>query len=294
MIGSLGRAQVQPVFIKSSPVWSQTDLRSRRTPFPFGLPENDVSKLIAAVIIAMNDKKFLAQAMTDRSATSIAKLIKEKVALVTKRDQGETLSEFTKQWLLAEGVCEFVRATCSYDHTDRERNQPAETQIAHNRFQYIYNMERPSAVCWGIAVSCRDIARAAGLHCDFVNGIARGLGSPAPKQSGRNHGIVVFTFAGGFEVPADVSSNICDFQDNRKPNPSQKRNSWMVLPRLPEAWELFLATFNADIGEELDISGDKQNRHKLLLMSFPKWAEVDTGYLKPLLEWLKRTEDGKS
>lgn len=145
-------------------------------------------------------------------------------------------------------------------------------------------------MCWGIAVSCRDIARAAGLRCDFVNGIARGLGSVAPKQSERNHGIVVFTFAGGIEVPADVSSNICDFQNNKKPAPRQKTNSWMGLPRRPEAWELFLATFSADLGEAIQISGDTQNKHKLVSMNYSKWAMTDTTYLKSLLTWLERNE----
>lgn len=294
VIASVGSAQVQPVFIKSSPVWSNANFANGQSPFPFGIPEAEISKHIDAVVVAMNDEKFLAQAMSERTAESIASQIKARVASVTRSTQGESIPEFARQWLLAEGVCEFVRATCSYDHSDRERNQPAPTQIARNRFDYIYKMERPSAVCWGIAVSTRDIARAAGLRCDFVNGISRGLGLRAPKQTERNHGIVVFTFPGGIEVPADVSNHITDFQNNKRPAPRKKVNSWMVLPRRPEAWELFLATFSADVGEDIEISGDKQNKHKLVSMTYSQWASIDTQYLQPLLLWLQRSEHQSS
>jgi len=294
MAASSAHAQVQPVFIRSSPLWSKINLDSNQSPFPFGISEIKLDKLIDAVVLAMNEEQFIAQAMSVRSAERIANEIKAKVASVTRRTQGETVPEFVQQWLLAEGVCEFVRATCSYDHSDRERTQPPATQIARNRFDYIYQMDRPSAVCWGIAVSTRDIARAAGLRCDFVNGISRGLGAPAPKQSERNHGVVVFTFPGGVEVPADVSSHITDFQNNKRPAPRKKVNSWMVLPRRKEAWELFLATFNADVGEDIEISGDKQNKHKLLSMTYQEWARTETRNLRPLLLWLQRFEHGSA
>ena len=285
-------AQVEPFFIKACPLWQHVDWRKGESPFPFQLSQEQVKRTIDEVVAAMNDPGFLRQALADRNAQVMANMIRHRVATICLRSLGSKPNPFASQWFLAEGICEFVRATCSYDHSDRERNQRASVQIDHATFKYIYSEEKPSAVCWGIAVCVRDLSRAAGLDCRFVNVNFRGFGSQPPKQSDRNHGIVVFTFLDGIQVPADVSSNICDFQNNHKPNPTHKVNSWNVLPRTPEAWELFLATFNPDLGQDLDISGEKQNVVRFLTLSFGEWAQHDTSNLTLLEKWLASKESG--
>ena len=93
------------------------------------------------------------------------------------------------------------------------------------------------------------------------------------------------------EVPADVSSAICDFGDRKVPVPAYKTHACELLPRHPQAWELMLAVVNTDIGEETEVSGDRQNVHKLLDIPYADWAAMDLASLQPLWNDYRRWED---
>jgi hypothetical protein len=289
---------IEPFFILRTKLWQGIDFRNGESPFPFELSENDIQRAIDAVVVAMRAPDMALPPVDERSVEHIAARIVAKVDATIAALNLPKVNTFTRQWLVAESVCHWVQVNLRYDHPFAEYLgkkggwggiSPIEMKQKIISSE-ILSSSRPATVCWGLAVTTRDIARAAKLRCDFTNGNYRGLGNSASKQDERNHSVVSFLFDGGFVVPADVTDVICDYQNNNKRFVNKKTNSWSILPRHSETWELYLATFNSDVGQSMTISDDKQNVHLLLQIPYSDWASRDTTYLKTLLSNYKRWE----
>jgi len=195
-------------------------------------------------------------------------------------DDWSKMKQLDREWLVAEGVCEFVKRNIKYQFDPI----PEEKVRDYADPKFLLKMRDPTAVCWGISVLTRDIARGAGLKCDFVscNGRDMNFQKPAPGQVARTHGIVCFTL-GGWEIGADVTDTVRKFhqeQWNQIAGISDRKvRSLCVLPRDAYALELFHAAVNANLTEDMEVSSDKQNKHLLFTgLTYDEWANLTTDY----------------
>jgi hypothetical protein len=180
-------------------------------------------------------------------------------------------------WAVAEAVCEYVKRTVRYDY-ELAAITDAKTKTRRSSSKEILAPGCMKAVCWGYAVTTRDIARAAGLRCYLVNGNAL-VNGRAPAYEERNHSVVVFDFD-GFEVPADVSSASIRYQGSNGETEfgtNRKSLTQYILPRDRFSWNLFLARFNAQVSlrPEQKVSGDEQNKWLKTKYGYDEWASLD-------------------
>jgi len=164
------------------------------------------------------------------------------------RDDWPEMKTLDKEWLIAEAVCEFVKRNVKYKY----ETIPAERAREFADSSFLLGLDQPQAVCWGISVLTIDIARGAGLKCDFVscNGRDMSFQKPAPSQEARTHGVVCFIL-GGWEVGADVTDTVCKFHQEKWNEiglvTDRKVRSVCVLPRDAYALEFFYLAVNAQL-----------------------------------------------
>lgn len=289
LYGLVASGQSGPVFLPQYPQFTGATFREPSL-LPFRHSQADLQRAINEVVRAVRSDDLSVNQIQPRTVESISRAVKRRVAQTLASSSQRPFTKFEEEWLLAEGVSEYVRWNIYFDDQLAAVSPGSAEQINYATSAGILGRERPGAVCWGISILVRDLARAAGLECYFVNGNSRWLGTPPPKQSDRNHGVACFVFkvdGRRYEVPSDVSI-VRGTMQNGKPlpgaaglkwNPEGKVFSQFILPRTPMQWELFLARFNSDLGPWGSISGDDQNVHLKLKMSYSKWSSVDTDYL---------------
>ena len=273
---------IEPFFIQKTKIWQGVDFKKGKSPFPFNLSERQIQRSIDLIVAAMHDPDMILPPVGQRSVESIGRNIVVKIDSIIRAQNLSKDNKFVREWLIAEGVCEWVRLNLAYDYELAADPGTGKYKYEDSLPSYIFNMKNPRAECWGVATTVRDIARAASLKCDLVNGCSYEIGKPRPDKVERNHSWVNFTLTGNIEVPADVV--MIESKEALSKPKKQKLWSFYIMPRLSEAWEIYLATHfsNVLVGEML--SGDKQGVHTFSSITYAEWASKETGYLKPLLQ----------
>ncbi len=100
---------VEPFFITRAKIWQGIDFRNGEFPFPFDLPESDIQRAIDVVVVAIHAPDMSLSPVAERSVERIAAQIVAKVDATITALNLPKVNSFTRQWLLAEGVCEWVR-----------------------------------------------------------------------------------------------------------------------------------------------------------------------------------------
>lgn len=289
---------IEPYFLNYSPVWKGLNWRKDNpVQKASGLSSDAFLQLAQSVQSRMSTPKLMPYA--SQPVKEIASAITAEVEAVLKREK-KSVNEFTRQWMLAEGVCRWALLNIFYD-----KSQVGPDWISEGKFAYwgkpevVLKQMPHAATCGGFATTVRDIGRACGLTAYKVDGHWRGL-----EETGaipQNHSITAFIFPGDMLVPADVSTARCERQNNQKPkilrdSPYGRVHEWCILPVRPEAWEIFLAHFFTWDGKVngkqiVNWCGDLQGVHFFHEMPLIAWQDHNISYLKPLEDWLRRSEE---
>lgn len=268
---------------------------------PFRLSSREVGQLINSSVNLVASGEITIEKVPARNADAIGKFIKAKVDKMLSQKFGSTkLSDFEREWAVAEVVCEFVKRTVRYDY-DLAKNQDSSFKTKMSLSSNV--LEREKAECWGFAVTTRDIARGAGLECYLVNGHQRELGARAPEFKDRNHSVNCFVLGKNrMQVPADVTAASGRYFGRGGKDEfggPVKVLTHLVLPRDANSWDIFMAKFNSevDLTPAQKISSDTQNKYLVASYSYDQWTAADTNYLISIetryIEWEKNNRSSR-
>jgi len=287
------------LFADKASVFQDVRITNWSEAYPFSTSVGQTDYLINSVVVSMRSKDLWFENIENPSTEKISSLIKSKVFDVLAENNGQNFNNFTKQFLLAEGICEWVRLNVEYDHSfpGSAEDTPSGSSLRATS-KWIFSQSNPRALCWGFAVATRDLARASGIKACIVNGCFKNLNTTS--DPGRNHSVAAFYLDGCTSpIPADVSTARNETAPlNRGKGihsflefPKGKICEYWVMPRRPEAWELFLSQINSAIPEgNIVVSGDNQGVIKFLVNSRNDWVStcVPNYYSQLRSEYIRR------
>ena len=196
------------------------------------------------------------------------------------RTSNSPISSRLRERLLAQTICDFVRLTVSYDkELELDLNRLASRSDLTDFIQLskarkdplnILKMQSPSAVCTGISLLTRNLARLSGLSCYYINGFTRSSG----KTGSPNHVWNVFVYSDGSEQPADNTRALVKGEF-----PGKLGRSFLVLPETDIEWAAFTAACHGYNPKTDTSQGDAQNKFLLTTLSFNDWFSLDTSVL---------------
>ena len=188
-------------------------------------------------------------------------------------------NELLKERMVAQGIYDWTRTHILYNlwlgDLTHDRNIRKNYWLAEDLFK----LERPNAVCAGIANVMAKLANSIGIEAINVNGTARRNFESTNLPTDINkvgHQWVLIRQKDGFLFPADPTNSGVSLAKARELN--GKIADPITFPILPEDWSLYLAVYNATAipwtKPPLPTNDD------LLSLKYDQWRVLDVRALK--------------
>lgn len=246
----------------------------------FGVTNETLRKMCLAVSREILDDKYTLEGVSDPVVIerAIRDGIKPCFELLGVED-----NSLLRDRLLLHAYGTWVRTRILYDqtyftHWDESR------KIQGDQSKYVLAWSPRRAVCGGIQVSFRDIAKAGGYKVTMITCHTRGRNSTPSDHA--NHTVAVVRLDNGLCLPFDGSSSTISLSDARRMEGAI--HSHWALPITANEMGVFLA-YRHQQNENNYSFGDPQNTTLFLKVSLSEWKKWDVRVLdkfepKPLLD----------